>query len=68
LRKLSKISMKKRFIYVKGTTFFVQGGGNAGSEQDDKLKVGLADGLAWVPLTSHLFISCRFAVVAPEDL
>lgn len=44
--------------------FCVQGRGNAGPEQANKLK----DGLVRVPLTRRLLISGRFAAVAPEDL
>jgi hypothetical protein len=42
----------------------VQGRGNAGREQANELK----DGLARVPLPWRLLISGRFAAVAPEDL
>jgi hypothetical protein len=41
----------------------VQGGGNAGPEQANKLK----DGLARVPLAWHLLISGGLAAVASED-
>lgn len=41
----------------------VQGGGNAGPEQANKLE----DGLARVPLARHLLISGGLAAVAPED-
>lgn len=42
----------------------VQGRGNAGPEQANKLK----DGLVRVPLPWRMLIGGRFAAVAPEDL
>ena len=54
---------KKQFWYYMAMSC-VQGRGNAGPEQANKLK----DGLARVPLPWHLLISGRFAAVAPENL
>ncbi|CAD6211337.1 unnamed protein product [Miscanthus lutarioriparius] len=42
----------------------VEGSRNAGTEQENKLK----DGLAWFPLARHLPISGGLAVMAPEKL
>ena len=42
---------------------FFQGRRNAGTEQENKLK----DGLAWFPLAHHLPISGGLAVMAPEE-
>lgn len=43
---------------------FFQGSRDAGTEQENKLK----DGLAWFPLARHLPISGGLSVMAPEEL
>jgi hypothetical protein len=59
----NKIGKVFFLILISHCGHVIQGGGNAGPEQANKLE----DGLAWVPLTRHLLISGRLAAVAPED-